>query len=350
MGHEQSQHGERQVGHTCDRQEIGGGIGSSAMVGRGALTASSGYRFSLLRPWSPRWQPVDRRGRCAASSSLAASPLGSKPCDVFCLSDEPVADLAAYQAVGGGDGLRALAERGIEAGTRSSWRNPGCGAAAAPGSQPDSNGAPSWPGAPPPVNGSSSPTAQRGNRAPSRTVSSFGTTRSRCWRAWPSRQRSPVRLAPTSPLKSSFAVEIDRLSAALVETAAAGWWPDVEVSLVGGPEEYLFGEEKALLEVIEGEDPLPRQFPPYVYGLFTTSPTNGLVGRSEPRPPGSRDRIRRWSTTSRRWPTSPRSWLGARAWFRSIGTRRVARHPIVHDLGRHEPAWCRRVRNGNTGR
>jgi NADH-quinone oxidoreductase subunit F len=30
------------------------------------------------------------------------------------------------------------------------------------------------------------------------------------------------------------------------------------VSLVGGPEEYLFGEEKALLEVIEGNEPMPR--------------------------------------------------------------------------------------------
>ncbi|HZD18811.1 MAG TPA: NADH-ubiquinone oxidoreductase-F iron-sulfur binding region domain-containing protein, partial [Actinomycetota bacterium] len=34
------------------------------------------------------------------------------------------------------------------------------------------------------------------------------------------------------------------------------------------PDEYLFGEEKALLEVIEGNDPLPRIVPPYMEGLF----------------------------------------------------------------------------------
>ena len=44
-----------------------------------------------------------------------------------------------------------------------------------------------------------------------------------------------------------------------------------------GPDEYLLGEEKALLEVIEGNDPLPRIFPPYQVGLFadrgSTNPT-----------------------------------------------------------------------------
>ena len=37
---------------------------------------------------------------------------------------------------------------------------------------------------------------------------------------------------------------------------------DLKVSIVEGPEEYLFGEEKALLEVIEGRDPLPTLLPP----------------------------------------------------------------------------------------
>ncbi|MDH3755270.1 MAG: hypothetical protein OEU32_15480 [Acidimicrobiia bacterium] len=42
-----------------------------------------------------------------------------------------------------------------------------------------------------------------------------------------------------------------------------------------GPRQYLYGEEKALLEVIEGEDPLPRLFPPYIYGLFSARPQVG---------------------------------------------------------------------------
>ncbi|MEX2658565.1 MAG: NADH-ubiquinone oxidoreductase-F iron-sulfur binding region domain-containing protein, partial [Acidimicrobiales bacterium] len=38
---------------------------------------------------------------------------------------------------------------------------------------------------------------------------------------------------------------------------------------------YLFGEEKAMLEVIEGNPPLPRWFAPYEHGLFATAPQLG---------------------------------------------------------------------------
>ena len=76
-------------------------------------------------------------------------------------------------------------------------------------------------------------------------------------------------------LKASFEVEAERVAVALAEVTSAGWAPGVQVDIVQGPDEYLFGEEKALLEVIEGEDPLPRMFPPYLYGLFTTNPQFG---------------------------------------------------------------------------
>ncbi len=76
-------------------------------------------------------------------------------------------------------------------------------------------------------------------------------------------------------LKATFESEANLVASASAEIAAAGWADDVEITLVRGPDEYLFGEEKALLEVIEGEEPLPRLFPPYVYGLFTTSPQIG---------------------------------------------------------------------------
>ena len=62
-------------------------------------------------------------------------------------------------------------------------------------------------------------------------------------------------------LKASFTKEIDRLQQAMVDMAAAGLLGDVPIRLVPGPEEYLLGEEKALLEVIEGKDPLPRLLP-----------------------------------------------------------------------------------------
>ena len=76
-------------------------------------------------------------------------------------------------------------------------------------------------------------------------------------------------------VKASFEPEIAALTRALSEMTEAGLVGDVPITLVTGPEEYLFGEEKALLEVIEGEDPLPRLFPPYIYGLFTAMPQMG---------------------------------------------------------------------------
>ncbi|HVJ95367.1 MAG TPA: NADH-ubiquinone oxidoreductase-F iron-sulfur binding region domain-containing protein [Acidimicrobiia bacterium] len=83
-------------------------------------------------------------------------------------------------------------------------------------------------------------------------------------------------------VKRSFAPEIEALQRALPEMADAGLLCDAPVTLVAGPEEYLFGEEKALLEVIEGNDPMPRWLPPYLHGLFATTPQEGWSGTDRP--------------------------------------------------------------------
>jgi NADH:ubiquinone oxidoreductase subunit F (NADH-binding) len=75
--------------------------------------------------------------------------------------------------------------------------------------------------------------------------------------------------------KTSFEAEIDAVSRAARELQEAGICHDCPVLIVGGPEEYLFGEEKALLEVIEGRPPLPRLLPPYEVGLFASVPDSG---------------------------------------------------------------------------
>jgi NADH-quinone oxidoreductase subunit F len=76
-------------------------------------------------------------------------------------------------------------------------------------------------------------------------------------------------------LKASFAPERERVTTAVTEMERAGLVGELSVGIVAGPEEYLFGEEKALLEVIEGNEPLPRWLPPYVHGLFATAPQLG---------------------------------------------------------------------------
>lgn len=76
-------------------------------------------------------------------------------------------------------------------------------------------------------------------------------------------------------LKASFAREIEAVTRAVQELQTAGICSDCTVNIVAGPDEYLFGEEKAMLEVIEGKPPLPRWFPPYEHGLFAASPQEG---------------------------------------------------------------------------
>ncbi len=75
--------------------------------------------------------------------------------------------------------------------------------------------------------------------------------------------------------KAGYTAEIAAIERAAAELADAGLADGIDISIVRGPDHYLFGEETALLEVVEGEDPLPRHLPPYHYGLFTTSPQLG---------------------------------------------------------------------------
>ncbi len=68
-------------------------------------------------------------------------------------------------------------------------------------------------------------------------------------------------------IKSSFKEERDRLERAINEAVEAGWTSDLNIAVVEGPGEYLFGEETALLEVLDGRPPFPRIAPPYRHGI-----------------------------------------------------------------------------------
>ncbi len=86
-------------------------------------------------------------------------------------------------------------------------------------------------------------------------------------------------------VKATSTAELAKLTKAVEEMAEAGALAGHEIRIVTGPGEYLFGEEKALLEVIEGNEPLPREphYPPYEKGLFATalSPNPALVNNAE---------------------------------------------------------------------
>jgi len=76
-------------------------------------------------------------------------------------------------------------------------------------------------------------------------------------------------------LKASFAREIEGVTRAIEEFQLAGICGECKITVVAGPDQYLFGEEKAMLEVIEGNEPLPRWLPPHIHGLFATAPQLG---------------------------------------------------------------------------
>ncbi len=79
--------------------------------------------------------------------------------------------------------------------------------------------------------------------------------------------------------KRSYGREVDALRRAAVELTGTGLLQELDVIIVEGPDAYLYGEEKALLEVIEGRDPLPRMLPPYELGLFSSdSPVGWEAG------------------------------------------------------------------------
>ncbi|MCK6586648.1 MAG: SLBB domain-containing protein [Polyangiaceae bacterium] len=86
-------------------------------------------------------------------------------------------------------------------------------------------------------------------------------------------------------IKASFTRELARLRQAVAELTVAGLIDGLDVHLVEGPDEYLFGEEKALMEVLEGNEPMPREAhrPPYEVGLFATpgSPNPALANNAE---------------------------------------------------------------------
>ncbi len=121
-------------------------------------------------------------------------------------------------------------------------------------------------------------------------------------------------------LKASFEREIAIITSVVQEFQNGGLGGDYTVSIVAGPEEYLFGEEKAMLEVIEGKPPLPRWFPPYEQGLFAASPQTGW----EAGPHGERGRTDEPNPTLvnnvETLANVPHILANGAEWFRSMGT------------------------------
>jgi NADH:ubiquinone oxidoreductase subunit F (NADH-binding) len=118
-------------------------------------------------------------------------------------------------------------------------------------------------------------------------------------------------------VKERFEAERAAVTRAIAEMQAAGICGDCRVSVVAGPDEYLFGEEKAMLEVIEGKAPLPRWFPPHEHGLFATVPSSGWeAGAAAPGAESNPTLVNNVETLS----NVPHILARGAEWFRSMGT------------------------------
>jgi NADH-quinone oxidoreductase subunit F len=130
--------------------------------------------------------------------------------------------------------------------------------------------------------------------------------------------------------KGSSRRDLDRLRTAVDEMCAAGLADDLTVDVIGGPDEYLFGEETALLEVVDGRLPLPRIAPPYRRGVIEVvehdddvDSGSGLAGHVEMAgpsgetgaPPALVDNVETLANV-------PAIVTQGADWFRSVGTPR----------------------------
>ncbi|HSH23110.1 MAG TPA: NADH-ubiquinone oxidoreductase-F iron-sulfur binding region domain-containing protein [Acidimicrobiales bacterium] len=108
-------------------------------------------------------------------------------------------------------------------------------------------------------------------------------------------------------MKRSFEGELVRMRAAIEEAEDAGWSQDVELIVFEGPDEYLYGEESALLETIDGRWPFPRIVPTFRRGL------RSLATEEAPEGPALVNNMETIANVARIIARGP-------DWFRTVGT------------------------------
>lgn len=129
-------------------------------------------------------------------------------------------------------------------------------------------------------------------------------------------------------LKRSFEPEVARVRAAVAQVRAAGWASGIGLEVFEGPDEYLYGEETALLEAIDGRYPFPRIAPPFHRGVERAAVRKAgeaartglaaqveMAGPTDDRlaPPALVDNVETLANV-------PRIIARGEAWFRTVGT------------------------------
>ena len=157
-------------------------------------------------------------------------------------------------------------------------------------------------------------------------------------------------------LKQSFGPEVERVRTAIAEMEKAGGTDGLRLEVFEGPNEYLYGEETALLETIDGRYPFPRIAPPYRRGEREVVETDrdavsrsGLAAHVEMAGPGSPtgappalvDNVETLANV-------PRIVARGAAWFRTEGTEQSPGTIVCTIIGDVERAGVGEVIMGTT--
>ncbi len=122
-------------------------------------------------------------------------------------------------------------------------------------------------------------------------------------------------------IKASETAIHDRLLRAVAEVESAGWTEGVEVVVATGPEEYLYGEETALLEVLDGRAPFPRLSPPYRRGVDEPLGSDGTAAGAElASSAGATEAAPTLVNNVETYANVPGIVVEGPEWFRSVGT------------------------------
>ena len=122
-------------------------------------------------------------------------------------------------------------------------------------------------------------------------------------------------------MKASSTEELRRLRAAVEVVTSARWAGEVTLSVAEGPGEYLFGEETALLEVLDGRAPFPRIAPPYRHGVDEVgNGTESAAGVAMASPAGTTVSPPTLVNNAETLANVPGIVAEGPDWFRSLGT------------------------------
>ncbi len=139
-------------------------------------------------------------------------------------------------------------------------------------------------------------------------------------------------------LKAKFEREVANMTRAVAEMEQAGLTGEIAITIVQGPDEYLYGEEKAMLEVIEGKAPLPRLFQPYEQGLFAVAPQMGWEATPTDVVAGSASSGRAEAnptliSNAETMANIPKILARGAEWHRSLGTNESPGHVVCTVVG-----------------